>query len=207
MGRSVQSLGRGAPRYKPQATVLVLCEDVKSGKRYIEDATYHFRIHVSVEVAHCGKTDPKGIIMEAIARQRDFDFVYCAIDRDTHHNFDEALNIAKAHKKIIVIASYPCFEFWYLLHFRFLRTPYVAAGNKSAGDCLIADLRRCDGLEGYAKGADENIFRRLLPKLPDAMRNSPRVLERAAEEGNSNPSTKVHELIEFFGKLSTPQPK
>lgn len=207
MGRSTKSFARGAAKFKAQATVLVLCEDAKSGKKYFEDAVRHFRVHVAVEVSHCGKTDPKGIVLEAIARQKDFDCVYCAIDRDTHPNFDAAMRLANDHPKLTVIVSYPCFEFWYLLHFGFNRTPYAAAGNKSAGDCLVSDLRKVKGMDQYAKGGDVNMFDLLLPQLPNARRISPQVLAQAEAEDNMNPSTRTHILIDAFEVLASPQPK
>lgn len=105
---------RAKPRFKPQPTVLVICEDTKSGKRYLEDASLYFRVRVQVDIIHCGNTDPKGIVKEAISRQGKFDHVFCAIDRDTHKNFDEVLNLANTSKKVEVIVSYPCFEFWLL---------------------------------------------------------------------------------------------
>lgn len=58
MERNAASFNRQKSRYKPQPTVLVICEDSKSGKRYLEDASRHFRVNVVVEITHCGKTDP-----------------------------------------------------------------------------------------------------------------------------------------------------
>ncbi len=111
MARTPASYNRSNPRFKPQPTVLVICEDSKSGKHYLEDARLHFRINALVEITHCGKTDPLNIVKEAISRQGKFDNIFCAIDRDDHQNFDEALNLANTSKKVEIIASYPCFEF------------------------------------------------------------------------------------------------
>jgi hypothetical protein len=208
MARSANSFGRGAPRYKPQPTVLVICEDSKSGKRYLDDATHYFRVHVTVEITHCGNTDPDGIVREAIRRQKSFDRVFCAIDRDTHENFDEAMALARTSPdKVVVIPSYPCFEFWYLLHFGYNRKPYRAAGNRSAGDRLAADLRACDGMAGYAKGGTESMFDALLPRLPRARQLSTQVLGQAIQDGSLNPSTRIHELIDYFEQLAVPQLK
>lgn len=149
MARPPASFKRSSPRFRPQPTVLVICEDTKSGKRYLEDATYHFRVNVNVDITHCGKTDPKGIVTEALDRARNFEHVFCAIDRDNHSNFDEALELARASSKVEVVASYPCFEFWLLLHFRYTRKPYIAVGSDSAAAQLISDLRTCPDMETY----------------------------------------------------------
>lgn len=195
---------RSKARYKPQPTVLVICEDSKSAKRYLEDATHYFRVHVTVEISHCGKTDPKGIVADAVKRQKDFDRVFCAIDRDTHGNFDEAIALAKSEPKIVLIRSYPCFEFWYLLHFGQNRRPYIAGGNKSAGERLVADLKACPGMAEYCKGSTSKLFEALLPRLRSARDVSPQVLAQAIREENLNPSTEVHILIDYFEGLMNP---
>jgi hypothetical protein len=204
--RKAASFNRSKSRFKPQPTVLVICEDTKSGKRYLEDASRHFRVNVLVEITHCGNTDPKGIVNEAISRQNKFDYVFCAIDRDTHQNFAEALNLAKASKKIDVIISYPCFEFWLLLHFGYNRKPYNAIGKYSAAELVVRDLCTHPGLEKYDKGKDENIFNLMLANgFAEARRIAPKILTEAKESGEMNPSTRLHELLDFFEKLSEPQ--
>ncbi|HWZ49115.1 MAG TPA: RloB family protein [Herbaspirillum sp.] len=202
MGRSAKSFERRKPQFKPRPTVLVVCEDSKSAKRYLEDATYHFRINVTVEISHCGRTDPKGIVANAIERSAKFDRVFCAIDRDTHESFEAAIATADAAEKVTVIASYPCFEFWYLLHFDYSRKPYRTAGNESAGDRLGADLRACEGMERYDKGAKKSVFDLLLDKLPVARHTASRVFQHAVDTKEMNPSTQVHTLIDFFEDLS-----
>ncbi|WP_426318850.1 RloB family protein [Pseudoduganella sp. R-43] len=205
MGRTAKSYNRSKPRFKPQPTVLVICEDSKSGKRYIEDATKHYRVNVKVLVMHAGRTDPKGIVEEALRQAKHYDQVFCAIDRDTHETFDEALRLARGSAKIDVIASYPCIEFWYLLHFGFNRRGYVRAGAKSPGECAIDDLRRCRNMEGYAKGAGLSVFDGLQPLLEGAIITSERVLQQAVAENEFNPSTRMHVLMKHFQLLSTPQ--
>jgi hypothetical protein len=206
MARKADSFGRSKPRFKPQPTVLVICEDSKSGKCYLEDASLYFRVNVLVEITHCGNTDPKGIVTEAISRQRKFDHVFCAIDRDTHETFDEALNLVKSAQKVKVIASYPCFEFWLLLHFGYNRKPYAVAGKHSAADLLIKDLRTHPGMEHYEKGKDLSIFTRLLNSgFFEARKIAPKILAEAIASGEMNPSTRLHELLDFFEELSSPQ--
>lgn len=207
MMRTPASYNRSNPLFKPQPTVLVICEDSKSGKHYLEEARIHFRINALVEITHCGKTDPLNIVKEAIRRQGKFDNIFCAIDRDEHQNFDEALNLANSSNKVKIIASYPCFEFWLLIHFvGNKRKPYTAVGNYSAADLLIKDLRVHPGMENYDKGKDKNIFGLLLgDKFNEARRVAPIILADAIKSEEMNPSTKLHELIDFFEKLSSPQ--
>lgn len=206
MARAPVKFQRVSRGFAPQPTVLVICEDSKSGKRYLEDATRHFRVNVTVEVSHCGHTDPLGIVADAVARQRGFDKVFCVIDRDTHPNFDQALALAAMHQKLTIIASYPCFEFWYLLHFRYTSRTYVTAGDRSPGQQVVRALRICPNMEGYDKGGDVNLFEELLPLLADAQRNSERLLAESIQANQPDPSTTVHKLIAEFQILTVPQP-
>ncbi len=207
MARIASSFNRKGAKYKPQPKVLVVCEDKKSGKSYLEDACYHFRITNEVKIIHCGKTDPLGIVTEATEHRDTYDLIYCVIDRDSHENFDEALNVAQAREKIEIIASYPCFEFWLLIHFiGNNRKPYCVSGKNSAADMLVKDLKKHPGFESYDKGEDKNIFAMLLgDKLDKARKEAPRILDDAIKCGEMNPSTKLHELIDFLEKLSSPQ--
>ncbi|MEI6708378.1 MAG: RloB family protein [Methylococcales bacterium] len=206
MARTPTSFNRQKPKLKPPPTVLVICEDTKSGKRYLEDASLHFRVKVQVEIIHCGHTDPKGIVKEAISRQKKFDQVFCAIDRDTHQNFGDALNLANTSEKIKIIVSYPCFEFWLLLHFGYRRKPYAAAGKYSSADLVIKDLLTHPCLKDYDKGKDQHIFNLMLENgFTEARRIAPKVLNEAIASGEMNPSTQLHELLDFFETLSKPQ--
>lgn len=207
MMRSARSFDRRAPRFKPQPRVLVLCEDSQSGKRYLVEAAFHFRANALVEIVHCGITHPSGIVKRAIARQKCFDKVFCSLDRDTHLCFERAIDMAKAHPKIHVIASYPCFEFWLLLHFGFNRKPFRAVGKNSPGDLVTKSLREKPTMEKYEKGKDTNYFAQLLGEpFQKARTLAPKVLEDVAVSGEPNPSTEIHLLMDEFEALSKPQP-
>lgn len=204
MARYSNSFRRREPRYKPQPRVLVICEDTKSGKTYLEDACRQFRTIATI--IHCGRTDPLGIVQEAIARHKGFDKTYCVVDRDNHQNFEPAMVEAKKCPAIEVIISYPCFEFWLLLNFEYSRRPYTAVGSLSAADRVIADLRAKSGMQSYAKGADKDVFATLYPEgYGKGLVNAARVLLDARDTDELNPSTRMHELLENLKSLSAPQ--
>lgn len=206
MARKASSFGRRPAQYKPQPRILILCEDKKSCRIYLQEAAQHFRCRADVEIAHVGKTDPRGIIDEAKGRAGDYDFVYCAIDRDTHATFDEAVGNASRPPIVEVIASHPCYEFWLLLHFRETRHPFAGSGNHSAADNVIRMLRKEDGMSGYDKGAEHGLFEALIDRLPSARAHAKQVLQQALADGDLNPSTKLHELIGLFERLQKPLP-
>jgi hypothetical protein len=204
MARSSNSFRRREPRYNPQPRVLVICEDTKSGKTYLEDACRQFRTTASI--IHCGRTDPLGIVQEAAARHKGFDTTYCVIDRDNHQNFDSALVEARKYPEIEVIVSYPCFEYWLLLNFDYSRRPYAAVGSSSAADQVIAELRTKAGMQNYAKGADRNVFAALYPHgYAKGIVHAERALLEARKTDELNPSTRIHEMLKCLKKLSTPQ--
>ena len=205
MARKSSLFQRKKPSFKPQVRVLVICEDTKSSLQYLKDAAHYFRAYAEVDIVHCGKNDPLNIVKEAMERQRLFDHVYCAIDRDRHEWFDEALAVASGHKKISVIASYPCYEFWLLLHFQKMRKPYTGVGKNSSGDLLVKDLCKEAGMENYAKGSSEILFDKLIDRLPTARQRAAQVMAEALNDGDLNPSTRLHELIECFESLGKPQ--
>ncbi len=205
MARKASSFERTTARYKPQAKVLVICEDSKSCLNYLTDAARHFRSYAEVEIFHCGKTDPRGIVAEAVARRKKFDAVYCAIDRDTHHHFEAALTLA-AEQDVNVMASHPCYEFWLLLHFRYTRAPYAAAGEMSAGDRVVGALREQPGMDRYRKGSDTGLFAALIERLPTAKERASQAMAEALLDNEMNPSTRLHELIDVLEQLGTLRP-
>lgn len=197
MPRTASSFARKESRLKAQARVLILCEDKKSSRQYLEDAARYFRAYADIKFAHCGKTDPKGIVQEAVKQKYKYDEVYCAIDRDSHENFNDAIRLA-GEKSIDVVVSYPCYEFWLLLHFRRTRKPYAATNRNSPCDSVINDLRKEDGMARYAKGDARDLFRSLIDKLDTARKHAKETLSAAIREAEDNPSTRIHELIDKF---------
>lgn len=207
MAHQPSRFDRKKPAFKPQPRVLVLCEDTKSSLSYLKDAAHHFRAYAEVDIVHCGKNDPLSIVKEAVNRQLNFDVVYCVIDRDQHETFDEALILAAQNpKKVVVVPSYPCYEYWLLLHFRKTRKPYASAGKNSSCDLLVKDLCEEKAMENYAKGTCENLFDDLISSLPDARQRAKEVLTEALYDNTLNPSTRLHELIERLEQLGRPQP-
>lgn len=206
MGRNAVSFKRKDSRFDPQPTTLILCEDLKSSKIYLEDAAIYFRANAKVEFSHCGVTHPEGILEEAVRRQGSFDRVFCAIDRDTHESFEAALQIARNHEKITIIASYPCFEFWLLLHYGFTRKPFHRAGKKSPAEVLANHLKNKPGMENYHKNGAAGYFSLLQGKqFSEARKHAPRVLKDATDSNELNPSTQIHMLMDFFEELSSPK--
>lgn len=206
MARTPRSFRRDRAFYDEQPTYLVLCEDTKSSLIYLADAAQHFRVQAKVQVANCGRTDPQGIVAEALSRKKEFGKVFCVIDRDGHQKFDEAIRLCKDEADVKVIASYPCYEYWIFLHFKGNRKPYVATPKDSSADLLLKDLSKEEGMENYSKGKSVGLFQTLKDRLPTARKNAALIVEAAKGDGQFNPSTLIHELIDAFEELGQLKP-
>jgi hypothetical protein len=201
---------RKPARFKQQPKVLVICEDSKSGKKYLEDASVEFRTKTFVDVVHHSPT-PLKIVKHAAntdKKKGKYDRIFCVIDRDTHETFDEAVALAKTLPNVTIIASYPCYEFWLLLHFISPNDlkEYKPIGNLSSAKVLLKDLCKCEGMENYEKGSDMNLFKYLYDKgFQEARKKSLEILKNAKAHGKMNPSTQLHILLNRFDSLSKPQ--
>lgn len=123
-----------------------------------------------------------------------FDKIYCVFDRDEHPDFDKASAEAKA-SGIDLARSWPCFEYWLLLHFQFSRRPFGRSGNRSPAKVCIDELRK--HLPEYAKGQKKFLasHERL---LETALRNAERAAKEAVQTDEDNPSTEIHLLVKYL---------
>lgn len=203
MARTTSSFRRKEPRFVQQAQILVVCEDSKSSKTYLEDAAQYYRANAKINVAHIGNTDPKAIVTHAIKEKNKYEEVYCVIDRDRHENWDVAIEKA-ASNGVNIIDSHPCYEFWLLLHFGYTRRGFQEERGKSPAEVVAAELRQNQIMRNYQKGSTESIFHKLLELIETAIRNAERVLADVDAVNELNPSTKIHQLIKKFRDLSEP---
>ena len=188
---------RRPSRRSPKARVLVVCEGERTEPLYFEAMRDRLRLNTLVVKAAKG-VDPRTLVnmaSEEVRKERrngeQFDFVYCVFDRDSHPQFDEASKTA-LDRGFKLARSWPCFEFWLLLHFEVVRAPYARKGSVSPCDACIHDLRK--HLPDYRKG-DPATFDALWHLLDDAIENATKAAADAAATCEHNPSTEVHELV------------
>jgi len=134
-----------------------------------------------------------------------YDKVFCVFDRDNHSTFKTALmrikTLHSAGKPFVAITSYPCFEYWLLLHFTYTRMPFHAKGRQSIGDNVVKELRKQPAMKSYNK-ADRNIYGLLRPKTDIAIRHAKQSATEAEQTGEKNPSTQVHLLVQELTELA-----
>jgi hypothetical protein len=190
--------GRG-PRPPQRKRLLIVCEDQRAGRDYLEFLRRAEGQTAAQIVGNGG--DPVGAVEEA-ARRRDqairdarriresdqrFDQVWAVVDVDSHQRLDEARTRAVDVGVELVVCN-PCFELWLWLHF-------ADASARLSAD----DMRR--GLDAHLTGYrerkrfDEAAFQRCLyPRIDDAIRRADQ-LSRLRADGTPGPCTDLPRLV------------
>ena len=169
----------------------------------------HYRLS-GVQVEGTG-LDPKTLVRKAKEmRQREkrqgdpYDQVYCVFDRDEHPLFDQASDQAM-QSRLELVRSWPCFEYWFLLHFRYTRHAFVRAGDRSPCEKCTAALRARNCCPAYEKGCTA-VFELLQDRLEIALVRATQAAQAATLEDDPNPSTEVHRLVQYLQSLAKVTP-
>ncbi|HEH9407516.1 TPA: RloB domain-containing protein [Aeromonas salmonicida] len=189
--------------------VLIVCEDTKSAKYYLEGFVLDIGLSsANVKVVSGSGSAPINVVDTAISCSEPvgediYDQVYCVIDRDHHESFDRAIDkitrhmsLRKTKSKFYLIVSYPSFEIWVLYHGR-----YTSAHFEYCDD-VIREIKK-HYINDYDK-SDRDIYDRTKSDISDAISNSKRSMKRVGDEGGVNPSTNMHTLIEQLKYILNP---
>lgn len=192
--------------FRPLRRVLIVCEDEKSSKLYLDSFPVDRRRIEILTVGTGRNTDSLvehaiGLKRNAAARQDPYNDVFCVFDRDSFpaQNFNRAFQLA-LNASIRAIWANEAFELWYLLHFDFINTaiPRAEYGERLERRLLI----------GYQKN-DPTIYDRLRDFQSVATRNAVRlrkhwieVRRRGCNPESCNPSTNIQDLVEFLNQLA-----
>ena len=193
---------------EPYDRVLIVTEGVKTEPNYFDGLVSYYQIstaNVEISPSSVG-SDPQSIVTTAIEYRDqekllgdEYDRVYCVFDRDSHTNFDIASKRAR-QEGIFLARSWPCFEYWLLLHFEYVRSPFQRTQQRSACEICIASLRV--HLKDYRKST-ANLFRLLETNLEKAIKSATRAFSDARTTSEENPSTEVHSLVKYLRNLKT----
>lgn len=209
-----QDLARREAQREPYSRVLLVVEGSKTEVLYFQELKNYFGIATAnFEIDNNNITSPiqltnraERVYLKSKDKQDPFDKVFVIFDRDSHESYYEAIqrcntlgrkNLNTQKQSVFeAIYSYPCFEFWYLLHFTPTSRPYSAKGSKSIADCCIDDLKNY--LPEYKK-SDDGYFERFLRdgSVHFAIENSRRILSQIENNGD-NPCTNVHIVVDYL---------
>jgi hypothetical protein len=140
---------------------------------------------------------------EAILTRERFDRAYCVFDRDSHANYDEALQIIQKSANgrdgvLHAVTSVPCFEIWLLLHFAYSAAPFNRTGRESACDKVLRELKK--HIVGYEKGL-HGLYERVSPNTQRAVVHANRLAAHNLQTCSDNPATLVHDLVQYLSDL------
>lgn len=218
--KTAKKLSRRVATLSPRRRVLIVTEGEVTEVQFFEKLKGILGL-VNVDLEICGKecdSSPTSVVRFAVARAETeglhskggYNDVYCVIDRDDHKDFDKALReVCNANKprssfkaeKIIAIVSYPCFEYWLLLHFTYTRSPFSASNGKTVAEVTTAELKKYPPFEAYEKTLTKEMLIKLDETMEDAINNATKSLKDANETGEMNPSTTVHTLVQALKAL------
>jgi hypothetical protein len=191
MVRRAESYARREPRRAAYDSVLIVCEGGKTEPNYLERLRIVHRLsNANIRITPADGTDPMSIVAfaERELSRNDYDRVYCVFDRDEHNNYFDALRRISALPKFFATTSWPCFEIWILLHFKYSTAPQ----NRHEA---LAELRK--HYPAYSKGC-KTVFDDMTPALERAVQHAERLQGENERNGSVNPATRMHELVTYL---------
>ncbi len=192
---------------KPHKRVLIICEGGCTEPAYFNSFKKDTSLKlyaVNIEIPNTKYTSAKKLVKEASimkkeakAERNPFDFVWVVIDKNGYTKNAEAFSQAIANKISIAFSSI-CFEYWYLLHFKYTTKLYICA------DDLIHYLKTY--ISDYKKS--DNYYSKLKHKMQDAITNAKKVqdnykpdIERGTKIYELPAYTDVNKLVELLLSL------
>lgn len=208
--RSIKDLERLESYKEAREIVLIVCEGRKTEPNYFTSLRNERKLS-SVEVEICGDkcgSAPISVVNCALQKKEEvsispvqlpYDSIWCVCDVEApkrHESLFRARDKARSNN-INFILTNPCFEYWYLLHFkkvsRFMNNSEVKK-----------ILKKKENLPNYKKN-DPKTFNEVYPRTKAAIKNS-RIIIREKGWGKDliecNPSTHVHLLVEYLFKIA-----
>ncbi|MFB0767031.1 RloB family protein [Aeromonas salmonicida] len=201
---------RSKPKRASYDKVLIVCEDTKSAKYYLENFVADIGLSsANVKVVSGNGSAPINVVKTAIDSAEPigediYDQIYCVIDRDHHESFDRAVDMLSRHSikkstksKFFLIVSYPAFEIWILYHKRYTSASF------GFSDDVIREIKR-HYLPNYDK-ASRGIYEMTRLDIETAISNAKLSIVRADNDGDKSPSTNMHDLIKQLRAILNPE--
>ena len=194
---------RGQHTRKRNPIVLYAAEgDNKTESIYLQN--FQGRNRPRIIQASGNRTDPVKMMKQLIKESRDMglsvrdgDRAFCIIDTDTEKEKQSQIDQAcKMESDLVkVITSSPCFEEWFLCHFRW------STGYHSSTAAVDELKEKCPG---YKKNC--NIYPFIKDKQETAIQNAKRLEQFHCDQGrnihsvDSNPSSEMYKVVEHLMK-------
>ena len=185
---------------KQRGRALVLCEG-ETEEFYVSTVSKSVKEKIVIDVSAQCPTCPLGMLNKAkeiVSQDKDYDRVFLIFDCDvvTQDKMSKVITMA-TEAGFTLIMSDPSFEYWLLGHFKFTRKPFTRLQDKSPSDQVISELKKINGMQGYAKAESLNMPL-LINNIAQAIKNSKTSMSESQKDGATNPSTNMHVLIEYL---------
>jgi len=214
---SKSQLKRRPASKNPERRILIVCEGEKTeviyfkymAKKFGLQATDSYYVKITGD---CGSS-PTSVVKyaEELAKEEydlgnnGYDKVFCVFDKDSHTDYHSAISLGQTLNKgrilkgkIETIKSVPCFEYWFIMHFKYTRAVYNASRGKSIGDMVLRDLKRISDFSKYNKIISEDQLNILFNNHEKAIENAEYGMEEYKKVGGDNPTTEVFKIINYF---------
>lgn len=203
MVRKVDQKKRGKVSRKAKKIILIGAEGKNQTERKYFKAFNQVQSEYKIMAGKGNNTDPVGVVEDLLksAKQeeldlKDGDMLACFIDVDFKNGRDQELRAAMKlarQNNISVFLSNPCFEIWYLLHFRYSTKLY------GSNEEVIKELGSY--ISDYSKSKD--VYDLIENKIDQALLNTKRLESYHLENGTNDrlkklPSTEAYKLIEII---------
>lgn len=203
MVRKVDQKKRGKVSRKTKKIILIGAEGKNQTERKYFKAFNQVQSEYKIMAGKGNNTDPVGVVEDLLksAKQeeldlKDGDMLVCFIDVDFKKGRDQELRAAMKlarQNNISVFLSNPCFEIWYLLHFRYSTKLY------GSNEEVIKELDSY--ISDYSKSKD--VYSLIENKIDQALLNTKRLESYHLENGTNDrlkklPSTEAYKLIEMI---------
>lgn len=203
MVRKVDQKKRGKVSRKTKKIILIGAEGKNQTERKYFKAINQVQSEYKIMAGKGNNTDPVGVVEDLLksAKQeeldlKDGDILACFIDVDFKNGRDQELRAAMKlarQNNISVFLSNPCFEIWYLLHFRYSIKLY------GSNEEVIKELSSY--ISDYSKSKD--VYDVIENKIDQALLNTKRLESYHLENGTNDrlkklPSTEAYKLIEMI---------
>ena len=178
---------------------LIVTEDTKSAYNYFQILKQENRLPtLNIEVKPSKKSDPDQVVSftKELAKEKNAELSFCIIDRDTHEHFDKAIKNANKIKNLEIIASYPCFEYWIILHHN--KDCYKPMDSK------ICYNETIDKFKSYDKSMDNKLWlnfynNELVSNQDTAIEKAISAEDKCMKNETVNPKTDIYKLFNTKG--------
>lgn len=209
-------LARQQAKRESYDKVLIVCEGTKTEPNYLNEIKDELKLSTAnVSIAPSPGSDPLSVVEHAEtlvkqqARQKhldNYDRVFCVFDKDEHeehgNRYSKALNkISQINIKGVAfsaITSNPCFEVWPVLHFELRTAPFLPTSKRTAAQEVVHHLSQY--LPGYEKGR-QGLYSQIKGQTKQAITFAKRLEQQNQRSGSDNPSTQMHDLVEYLYEL------